>query len=365
MTTSSILIILFLAELVIVGCALSVYLYWQLKRLKDRLRNKASGSATGQGTSPLHDLFELQITRTRKRIAQQENDLSAVDTTSHKALLHQRIEYLQLEKELLDDEENNNFWVKLYTRLTAILNPRPADHEATANADEATETSSLRRRLSRYKAILTKVITEFREYRKHSRRLTTTIVSQNPEVSTDKQLAGLLADHDVQDGQYGQRLDAYELEGQQLDHDEAPAAATSPPSDYAPHKTSEEEIARLRQIITRQYSSLDELKDALTHSGASEEQTQELASKLHAVERSQKELQTCVEVLELENHRLSEDISAMSTRSSHEITRLKNLNTDLEQQLDEANNKFMALEVEHHALQAEFVRLYAGSKRPA
>jgi chromosome segregation ATPase len=199
----------------------------------------------------------------------------------------------------------------------------------------------------------------------------------------------LMADFKAHDERLQQRLSQLQRENAELENslDSADKAAFAhnyqtgnhslkTADSNSPVTSSEEEINRLRDIIDRQYSSIDELKQAILAGQEDDSQAHHIEDKLDAVSRSQQELQTCVEVLEMENQRLTEEISALkagaaaesSTQSeeSEEVfdlrlktKELQEQKEELNKQLEDKNAKLESLQSDYESLQDEFMNLYS------
>lgn len=107
--------------------------------------------------------------------------------------------------------------------------------------------------------------------------------------------------------------------------------------------TSREEIERLRNIITRQFSSIDDLKQTLLSQDLSAPHAEELAKKLEQFEVAQAQLNMCVETLEKENHRLNELLQSKNTDAGFADDPLE----ETREQLHRANERIDDLEQEN------------------
>ena len=96
--------------------------------------------------------------------------------------------------------------------------------------------------------------------------------------------------------------------------------------------TSREEIGRLRNIISRQHGSIDDLKHTLLDQQLSATQSEALSKKLEQIEVAHAQLNMCVEVLEKENHRLNELLESSDQGSDSNLEEAR-------QQLHDANER--------------------------
>ena len=372
MSTSTILGFLFIAEMAILGIGLSVYLYLQLKRLKQKLKEIRAANNNENTTKNLHDLFELLINRTRKKIAEKLSDDSEAEHKRQKTLLNQRIEYLKLEKDLLnDDSDNSTFWTKIYQRLASIINieqPNTTPEYQELEIEAIPDLAKYKRRIANYQEQLSRVSKEFSDYRKYTKKFASGLSNYSADQKKDGILSKLVMDFSEQDEKVGQRLNQIQQDSENEPDNEKPASDKnkSGVTEFSSNKASEEEIHRLRDIISRQYNSLDELKLAILNADTSDQSAEDLTQKIQAVERSQKELQTCVDVLEMENQRLSDALikaeAAGNSTPSEELEKLKLKNQGLEAQYLETDKKLKNLEIDYNSLQEEFMRLYSDKK---
>jgi chromosome segregation ATPase len=387
MTTNTILSVFFLIEFGIIVSALSFYLFLQLKKLKAKL---AEQIACGEEAAPtLHDLFERQIARTRKKISEKFANISQEEHDREQYLLTRRIDFLKLEKEVLDDNvTDQSYWNKITTRLAELItvsSPQDNEQPDTEQADNARYLE----RIANYQAQLNALQQEFDDYRKYSHKLSSALSDYNKETDEDTALMELMADFKAHDERLQQRLSQLQRENAELENslDSADKAAfahnyqtgnhslKTADSD-SPVTSSEEEINRLRDIIDRQYSSIDELKQAILTGQEADSPAHHIEDKLDAVFRSQQELQTCVEVLEMENQRLTEEISALKAAAAPESStqngesaevfdlRLKTKELqvqkeELNKQLEDKNAKLESLQSDYESLQDEFMNLYS------
>jgi DNA repair exonuclease SbcCD ATPase subunit len=111
-------------------------------------------------------------------------------------------------------------------------------------------------------------------------------------------------------------------------------------------ETANEDLDRLRKIISRQHDTMDELKKSLQDKNINLENNQELSQKIEEIEVAQAQLNMCVETLEKENERLNELIKDHEDSPQHEQLTLA------KQELEEANERINTLEKEN-SLQAE------------
>lgn len=389
MTTNAILSVFFLIEFGIVASALSVYLFLQLKKLKSKLAEQLAAAADSENAPTLHDLFEQQIARTRKKIAEKFSDQSEEQHERERSLLTRRIDFLQLEKDVLDEHvTDQSYWDKITSRLAELLSPSTAEDKEPA-ADGEPDNARYLERIANYQAQLQALHEEFDNYRKYSHKLSSALSDVNKEAEADKALMELMADFKAHDERLQQRLAQLQRENTALSHNLDAAEKAAFAHDYrsgkhslhtgnteSPTTASEEEIGRLRDIIDRQYASIDDLKKAIVDTQEDHEQAHKLDDKLAAVSRSQQEMQTCIDVLEMENQRLIDELSELraAAQSSPEASAagtdelyelrlnskaLQDENVALTEQLESKAADLDNLQKEYDSLQEEFMHLYS------
>lgn len=104
-------------------------------------------------------------------------------------------------------------------------------------------------------------------------------------------------------------------------------------------ETANEDLERLRKIISRQHNTMDELKQSLQDKNP--ENSQEVSKKLEEIEVAQAQLNMCVETLEKENERLNELIKGYEESPQQEQLIIA------QQELEEANERINTLEKEN------------------
>jgi hypothetical protein len=104
-------------------------------------------------------------------------------------------------------------------------------------------------------------------------------------------------------------------------------------------ESANEDLERLRKIISRQHNTMDELKQSLQDKNS--ENGQEVSKKLDEIEVAQAQLTMCVETLEKENERLNEMIKGYEESPQQEQLIIA------QQELEEANERITTLEKEN------------------
>lgn len=373
MSTGIILTISFLAEAMLLAIGIVVFLFIRLKKLKtSQAALEAAANADDEPHKTLTELFDDQINRTRKEIAGQKQGELDKDQESQKELLNKRIDYLNFEKEISDEHiTDKTYWGKIYSQLSDILTiniTTPEDKPDTPQEqDPSSNDDFLKKRLAKYREQFSTLYREFEEYRKRAKKITGSLSETDKDAEQDAALMELMADfksHDErlhsrmaelqrENEQLEKNLNSSEIETQKLGH-QIKQDSHEPIS-----KASEEEINRLRDIIGRQYGSIDELKVALQSGNGDDEHSTVVAEKIQAVEASQQELKTCVEILEMENQRLTDALeSAQQTSGNSE----SGDSGELSKQLEEKDQKIKSMEEEYEALQEEFMNLYSSAQ---
>jgi predicted nuclease with TOPRIM domain len=106
-------------------------------------------------------------------------------------------------------------------------------------------------------------------------------------------------------------------------------------------ESANQDLERLRKIISRQHNTMDELKKSLQGKDADLENNQEVSKKLEEIEVAQAQLNMCVETLEKENGRLNELIKGYEESPQQEQLIIA------QQELEEANERISTLEKEN------------------
>lgn len=395
-----ILTALFSLEYAIIASVAAAFFYKKTKKLAAALI-RAQNQQDDKGPN-FAELIEQQIMRTRKRIA---GHLRAANDPAQKKsaeLLNKRVELLELEKDVADDKiEEQSYWQIICDRLNSIVSiagektnaedeqekPKPEIVE-TSVADEAAA-RKYKESILNYQQQLASLHEEFQNFRKTAHRAVN-LSSAYEGDDTDSALSELMADFKDHDERLQERLKQLENENKKLTHELAesetevmsldhqlkstPTAA--PENDEAAPTASEEEIKRLRGIINRQYGSLDELRMALMQTETTEEESQQMQAHLDAVEKSQKELEGCIQVLESENDRLLEELEKAKSHgtpertetSKKELDELYNLRletkadkekiVELDAQLAAKDEALEKMSEEFDSMQSEFMRMY-------
>lgn len=108
--------------------------------------------------------------------------------------------------------------------------------------------------------------------------------------------------------------------------------------------TSQQELGRLRNIISRQHGAIDELKQLLDEKSESSEQAEKLAKKLEQIEVAHAQLNMCIDVLEKENTRLKQKLKKPIVDSDASQEELQ----ETRKKLDIANTRIDDLEEENN-----------------
>lgn len=390
MTTSSILGIFFLLELAIVTTGLAAYLFLQLKRIKLKVKTQSSNNdKDAEKTPSLHDLFDMQITRTRKKITEQLSAESEEEAKKQSSLLSQRIEFLKIEKEVLEEHvTDQSYWKKLCDRIATVVTNYPSETPAEGENPEIIDDSVYKRRIANYQEQLKDLHSEFENYRKYSNKLASGLSNYDKDAEQDNALNELMADFKEHDERLHAHLNQLQKENEKLQGNLSTAEREEYIREYQAKKTarngnlelgsktaSEEEIQRLRDIIGRQYDSIDGLRTAILDTQSGEIDPEKVTKKLQDVERAQQELQTCIEVLEMENDRLTNELEVARSETKvievegaapEELYELRlqskamsdQINT-LNTQISDKDTKIKELEAEYENLQKEFMQMYA------
>jgi len=409
----SILVILgflFIAEVAIIAIGFVIYFYRQLKKLKESLADHEGEKDDKNIYDNLKDIFDQQIKLTLQQIAKYSGGEENASHRKISQLLSKRVEYLKLEKEVSDEEvKDKNYWKKLCDQIAGIIVVKKQEvsepekeqkiSSASSNEKEIPDDAVYRKKILRYQAQIMALHQEFEDYRKYNKRLVSQVSDYDKGEDADAALNELMADikdHDDrlqaslskiqnENDHLQKQLNDSEKETYKLDYElqrkkQSPTTA----NDISVTTAAEEEISRLRDIIDRQYGSLDELKQAMAGGEDNSENSAIITQKLEAVERSQTELQTCVEVLEMDNLRLTQALEE-ATQAAEKVSeantgaeespdakeklaelyelRLKSKEQidaigELSTQLEAKETELATLNEDFSSLQGEFMQIY-------
>lgn len=391
-----ILTALFSLEYAVIASIAAVFFYKKAKKLTAALiRLQATDD---DSRSSFAQLIEQQIMRTRKRIAGHLRAANDPQQKQHADLLTKRVEFLELEKDVADDKiEEQSYWQIICDRLGSIVTASGEKEKSETPAEKpkqkmietsVTDEAAARKHkesILNYQKQLANLHEEFQNFRKTAHRAMN-LSSAYEGDDSESALSELMADFKEHDDRLQARLKQLQDENKRLTHELADSEtevmsldhklkAKTPEPGGSETTASEEEIKRLRDIIDRQYGSLDELRMALMQAETSEEESQHLQKHLDAVEHSQKELEGCIQVLESENDRLLEELemakSAVPERSEtskKELDELYNLRletkadkeqiSELQAQLGAKNEALEKMTEEFDSMQSEFMRMY-------
>lgn len=118
------------------------------------------------------------------------------------------------------------------------------------------------------------------------------------------------------------------------------------------------EVNKLKDIIYEQGNKINNLLKGLKNN-KDVPISKEIEQHLKELEQAQKESAMCMEVLEMENNRLTEEIAKIETGSVSADTRELTLRIlELEQILDDKDKAYEQLDKEYTSVQKEFMALY-------
>lgn len=327
MTSTSILGIFFLIELALVASGLAVYLFFQLKHFKLKLSAQKSADEIAVEAAPtLHDMFDSQIIRTRKKLTERLSNESEEEDNRQRTLLSQRIEFLKFEKEIMAETvTDQSYWKKVCDNIAHVISiNNTAATPATQDESQAIDDLAYKKRADSCQQQLANLQGEFDSCRKYSSELASNLSATNNDETQDKATSKLLADYKEHEKHLHDRLNKLQEKNVTLQSDINTADVQAYIKEQKSQNgglemnsktASEEEINRLRDIIGRQYGSIDELRSVLTNSQAESIDPQKLNEKLLAVEQSQEELKVCAEMLEIENQRLTQELETSREQS--------------------------------------------------
>jgi hypothetical protein len=289
MSETLLLAILSISELALITTVLAVYLFLRNRRIA-RERNEAAAAPTETMAEPqpqiqFADYLQQNMENTRQKLAELPEEQAKI--------LQTRLDFMQAEIDAQEHAENSDaYWEQLINGFDGLL---PAGVSQTTAEDA---------------------------------------MPQDTEAeSTDEAAATLneLDDIDIHDS-------ADNIPTLQDNIDEADAVRKDPSLTI---ETANEDLERLRKIISRQHDTMDELKKSLQDKNVDADNNPEVAKKLEEIEVAQAQLNMCVETLEKENERLNELIKGYEESPQQEQLVIA------QQELEEANERITTLEKEN------------------
>ncbi|MCG6970398.1 MAG: hypothetical protein LJE85_11575 [Gammaproteobacteria bacterium] len=299
MSQSLFLAILSISELALITTGLAVYLFLRNRRIS-RQRNEAESDpprrvetiAEPQPEIQFGDYLQQNLEQTRQKLAELPEEQARI--------LGSRLNFLQAEISAQEQAENSDaYWEQLIHGLEDL---------APAKASQATD---------------------------EEEKLVEADADPNGD---DQPTLNELDDIDINDS----AVNIPTLE----DNIAKPGGVIKDPS--LTIESANEDLERLRKIISRQHNTMDELKKSLQDKSTSPENNQEVAKKLEEIEVAQAQLNMCVETLEKENGRLNELIKEYEESPQQEQLIIA------QQELEEANERITSLEKEN-SQQAEHI----------
>ncbi|WP_455203386.1 hypothetical protein [Kaarinaea lacus] len=288
MSESLLISVLSLAELALVTTGVAIFLFIRNKKLSQQQTVQAEVPASiveAPEIPSLSDQLDSLIEHTKKQMQSLPEEQAQI--------LQRRIDYLENEVAAAADENSPDYWDNMCERLKALSPP------AAPSAVEPEQT-----------------------------------VEEPPQ--DEGPVLNELDDIDVSDN-----FDDIPILEDKVDHGDEGAKEPN-----ITIETANDDIRRLRSIISRQHDSMDELKKSLSQKDIDLETNAQLAKKLEEVEVAQAQLNMCVETLERENERLNEMLGEFeNSPNTEEFNNTK-------QQLEEAQERITNLEREN-TLQAE------------
>lgn len=118
------------------------------------------------------------------------------------------------------------------------------------------------------------------------------------------------------------------------------------------------EVNKLKDIIYDQGNKINNLLKSLKSNVLDSGLSTELQEQLKELERSQQETSMCMEVLEMENHRLIEELENIQNDSSDDGPQMQLKIKELEQIIAEKDFELEALKEEFNSVQNEYIAAY-------
>ena len=296
MSESLLLTILSLGELALVTAGLAVFLFLRYRRMSQRL-DQAQSELENSGHQ--QDKAEIDYSNYLQQFIQDTTDKLADSPPEQAKALQVRLAFLQAEANAQKEATNSKaYWNRLVNDLDDLL-----PQEALAPAEPA---------------------------------------SREGDSDEDRPILNELDDIDVQSN-----FDNIPILENNISEDggvnEGGGVRKDPSLTI---ESANDDMERLRKIISRQHNTMDELKKSLSDKDIDIDNNQELSKKLEEVEIAQAQLNMCVETLEKENERLQELIKGYEDSPQQEQL------MQAQQDLEEAQERIINLEKEN-TLQAE------------
>lgn len=321
MSESLFLTILSLGELALVTAGFATFLYLRYRRVSKQLNDakkalRQNDQNKAKNQKNYSDYLQQYIRYTEEKLTDLPPD--------QKKALRARLAFLHAEVNAQKNAENSEaYWKQLIHDLNAILPQEPPEQENPATSVSASDPPSLSE-------------------------------LDDIDINSDLQIIPTLDN----------KTD--ELVGVRKDPTLTIASAN-------------EDLERLRKIISRQHNTMDELKKSLSDKDIDFQNNHELSRKLEEVEIAQAQLNMCVETLEKENERLHEllkeyeesppqeqllkarhdlaeanerihDLEKENTLQGERIAQLEAEILELQAALDERNAELSRLQGEHASL---------------
>ena len=296
MSESLLLTILSLGELALVTAGLAVFLFLRYRRMSQRL-DQAQSELENSGHQ--QDKAEIDYSNYLQQFIQDTTDKLADSPPEQAKALQVRLAFLQAEANAQKEATNSKaYWNRLVNDLDDLL-----PQEALAPAEPA---------------------------------------SREGDSDEDRPILNELDDIDVQSN-----FDNIPILENNISEDSGANEGGGVRKDPSlTIESANDDMERLRKIISRQHNTMDELKKSLSDKDIDIDNNQELSKKLEEVEIAQAQLNMCVETLEKENERLQELIKGYEDSPQQEQL------MQAQQDLEEAHERIINLEKEN-TLQAE------------
>jgi len=327
--TMEMLVIFSLAEFLMLAVIGLVYLFRKNKvlknvivKLKIRIQSKKSGqSQLQQVTTYLQEqiaLSELQY----ETLSNCKDPDEYAKKYSH--ILSGRLTVLNSELLTLPEyiDHSDNYWASIYARYAELTSS--AEHISTDddNHNASVDAGSVEA-LEEIEAIDEKLLLSLGDLEGENHDL------ENHDLENHSLENHDLENHSLENHNLGENsLEILEAGDDQIKASIAEASVEQETPELNLKDTASEEIGRLRDIISRQYHSIDTLKLSITdiQDLSKDEDNQALNSKFTELKRQtdalldeQEQFSMCINVLEQENLRLSEEI--LQTQSESDANR--------------------------------------------
>jgi len=302
MGTGLTLTFLFLIEALLIAAGLAIYF---IKKYRDVVKQNAlekSVENEGGHEINLQQALELVILETQEMLQLDDNDIPKNHEISdhHKDLLLKRLNYLRAERASLEGtgEQTNTQWSQLYERLDLLFYPpKMIDDEEVPLVDL---TDGERKVLLQAQNLATDIRTELAGFMGAVDALIHALPEDGQGEIAPPGVMGQINDIEKYRGGLIEKIQDLETlvkegggDGEEIFDQQQEAVS---------------EIEKLKNMLSMQKDVMAGLTDSIMDDGTTLAALPELENQLQEIELANKELRMCVDVLKLEQRRITEEV---------------------------------------------------------